>query len=101
MWLAPSTHEDLRHFRCQLSAMGCLHAVDVVAEAKLAALHLPLVLLKLGGLLLLAGQQGGVLALSGAALLDAAEDEETDENTKDGERTDDDAALCASGQSFP
>jgi hypothetical protein len=81
--------------------MICSDAVDVVAEAKLAALHLPLVLFELSGLLLLAGEKGGVLALSSAALLDAAEEEEADENAKDGKSADDDTALCASRQSFP
>lgn len=84
-----------------LSTVGCLHLVDVVAEAKLAALHLSLVLLKLGSLLLLARKQGGVLTLSRAALLDAAEDEETDEDAEDSKRADDDTALSTSRQSFP
>ena len=103
--VAPSIHEDTKRlFRVEMEHGGCLHvlnAVDVAAEAKLAALHLPLVLLEFGSLLLLARQQGGVLALSGAALLNAAEDEETDEDTEDGKSADDDTALCASGQGFP
>lgn len=49
-----------------------LHAI--VAHAKLARLHLLLVLLQLCGFLLLVGEQRGVLLAAGAALLDAAED---------------------------
>jgi hypothetical protein len=86
---------------CRLSTVGYLHAVDIVAKAKLAALHLSLVLLKFGSLLLLACQQRGVLTLAGATLLDAAKHEETDEDTEDGKSADDDTALCASGQGFP
>jgi hypothetical protein len=58
--VAPSIHEDTKRlFRVEMEhgvvyTSTRLHAVDVVAEAKLAALHLPLVLLEFGSLLLLA-----------------------------------------------
>jgi hypothetical protein len=75
--------------------------VPRTAHSKLSALHLALVLLELGSLLLLVCEEGSVFFLAGAALLDAAEAHDAEENEEDGERADDDADLRAFGEGGP
>jgi hypothetical protein len=78
-----------------------LNPVGTTSEPKLTGLHLRLVLVELGRLLLLVGEQSGVLALADAALLDAAEAEQQHADAEDDQRPDDDARLGAGRQRLP
>jgi hypothetical protein len=75
--------------------------VPRTAHSKLPALHLALVLLELGRLLLFICEEGSVFLLASAALPDAAEAHDAEEDEEDGEGADDDADLCAFGQGGP
>jgi hypothetical protein len=75
--------------------------VPSTPHSKLAALHLPLVLLKFCSLLLLLGKERGVLALALAPLLDAAEAHNDEQDEEEAEGTSDDADLGALRKSGP
>jgi hypothetical protein len=81
---------------CSLDA-----SVAAAGHAELATLHLTLVLLQLGGLLLLAGEQGSVLLLARAALLDAAKGHDEYQHGEQAEGAGDDADFGALGQGGP
>jgi hypothetical protein len=75
--------------------------VPSTPHSKLAALHLPLVLLKFCSLLLLLGKERGVLALALAPLLDAAEAHNDEQDEEEAEGAGDDADLGALRKSGP
>jgi hypothetical protein len=75
--------------------------VPSAPHGKLAALHLPLVLVKLCSLLLFLGKERSVLALTHAPLLDAAEAHDDEQDEEETERAGDDADLGALGEGGP
>jgi hypothetical protein len=92
----------LWQFRVATSYALSLHLqVPSTPHAKLAALHLRLVLLELSSFLLLLSKERGVLALTDAPLLDAAEAHDDEQDEEETEGTGDDADLGALRESSP
>lgn len=87
--------------QCSSSICSQLDASIASTHGKLATLHLQLVLLQLSGLLLLLSEQGSVFLAAGAALLDAAEGHDAEEQEEEADGAGDDADFGALGEGGP